>query len=138
MKKIAIMITLLLVISLPGCNSSNQKLAQRMIEKYSDNQSYVTLSGVVMEFEGSTVLVKCEELNTYISYEDELCYYCIYSNQSINLSVGDQIDFVTVPFHFYNGHRLPIVELKIDEKILLTFEEGKENLINYVNQLQTK
>ena len=109
-----------------------------MIEKYSDNQSYVTLSGEVMEFEGSTVLVKCEELNTYISYEDELCYYCIYSNQSINLSVGDQIDFVTVPFHFYNGHRLPIVELKIDEKILLTFEEGKENLINYVNQLQTK
>ena len=38
MKKFAILITLL-VVFLSGCNISNQKLAKKMIEKYSDNQN---------------------------------------------------------------------------------------------------
>ncbi len=133
MKKFEIIFTLILFTLLSGCYSSNQKLAKKMIEKYSDNQNYVTLSGEVMKFEENNVIIKCEELNTYISYEDELCDYYIYSKQIVDLSVREQIYFVTVPFHFYNGHKLPIVELKTDEKTLLTFKEGKENLINWVN-----
>ena len=132
MKKFAIFITLL-VVFLSGCNISNQKLAQKMIEKYSDNQNYVTLIGEVIEFNEYYIIIKCEELNNYISYEDELCDYLIYSDQFIELQVGEEIQFTTVPFHFYNGHKLPIVELKINDNTLLSFEEGKENLINWVN-----
>ena len=51
----------------------------------------------------------------------------------MELQVGEEIQFTTVPFHFYNGHKLPIVELKIDENTLLSFEDGKENLIDWVN-----
>lgn len=126
MKKFEILIILLLVTFLSGCSLSNQKLAKKMIEKYSEDQNYVTLSGEITEFNENTVIIKCEELNEYISYQGELCDYYIYSNQIIELSVGDQIDFVTVPFHFYNGHKLPIVELKIDGNTLLMFEEGKK------------
>ncbi len=133
MKKFALIIILFLSILLSGCYSSNHKLAKKMTEKYSNNQSYVVLSGEVMEFNGSNIVIKCEELNFYISYEDELCDYYIYSDQVLDLAVGDQIDFVTVPFHFYNGHKLPIVELKINDDTLLTFEEGKENLFEWVN-----
>lgn len=133
MKKLAIMITFFLAILMTGCHSSNQKLANKMIEKYSEDQNYVSLSGEIIEFNENNVIIKCEDLNEYLSYEDELCDYYIYSDQIIELSVGDQIDFVTVPFHFYNGHKLPIVELKINGTILLTFEEGRENLINWVN-----
>ena len=104
-----------------------------MIEKYSDIQNYVTLTGEVIEINENNVIIKCEELNDYISYEDELCDYYIHSDQFIELQVGEEIQFTTVPFHFYNGHKLPIVELKIDENTLLSFEEGKENLINWVN-----
>ena len=132
MKKFAILITLL-VVFLSGCNISNQKLAKKMIEKYSDNQNYVTLLGEVIEINENNAIIKCEELNDYISYEDELCDYYIYSNQFVELQVGEEIQFTTVPFHFYNGHKLPIVELKIDENTLLSFEEGKENLIDWVN-----
>lgn len=132
MKKFAILITLL-VMFLSGCNISNQKLAKKMIEKYSDNQNYVTLLGEVIEINDNNAIIKCEELNDYISYEDELCDYYIYSNQFVELQVGEEIQFTTVPFHFYNGHKLPIVELKIDENTLLSFEEGKENLIDWVN-----
>lgn len=132
MKKFAILITLL-VVFLSGCNISNQKLAKKMIEKYYDNQNYVTLLGEVIEINENNAIIKCEELNDYISYEDELCDYYIYSNQFVELQVGEEIQFTTVPFHFYNGHKLPIVELKIDENTLLSFEEGKENLIDWVN-----
>ena len=118
MKKFAFLITLL-VIFLSGCSISNQKLAKKMIEKYSDNQNYVTLIGEVIEINENNAVIKCEELNDYISYEDELCDYYIYSDEFVELEVGDEIKFTTVPFHFYNGHKLPIVELRIDENTLL-------------------
>ena len=132
MKKFAILISLL-VVFLTGCNLSNQKLAKQMIEKYSEDQNYVTLTGEVIEINENNIVIKCEELNDYISYEDELCDYYIYSDEFVKLQVGEEIKFTTVPFHFYNGHKLPIAELRIDENTLSSFEEGKENLIDWVN-----
>lgn len=132
MKKFTILVIFLLVTFLFGCNISNQKLAKKMIEKYSDNQNYV-LDWWSNRINENNVIIKCEELNDYISYEDELCDYYIYSDQFVELQVGEEIQFTTVPFHFYNGHKLPIVELKIDENTLLSFEEGKENLLDWVN-----
>ena len=132
MKRNAILLTLL-VVFLSGCNVSDQKLAEKMIGRYSEDHNYVTLVGEVVESEDNNVIIKCNNLNEYIGYEDELCDYYIYSNQFIELSAGEQIEFTTVPFHFYNGHKLPIVELKADNNILLSFEEGKENLIDWVN-----
>lgn len=49
------------------------------------------------------------------------------------IMMWEEIQFTTVPFYFYSGHKLPMVEFKIDETTLLSFEEGKENLINWVN-----
>lgn len=131
MKKITFLISLL-VVFLTGCNFLNQRLVEKMIEKYLEDQNYVTLTGEVIEFDGNFVVIKCEELNDYISYEDEFCEYSIYSNEYLELEVEVEIQFTTVPFHFYNGHYLPIVELRIDDKLLLSFEEGKENLIDWV------
>ena len=132
MKKFAIVISLL-VVFLAACNISNQRLAKKMIEKYSEEKNYVTLIGEIVEINENNAVIKCEELNDYIGYEDEICDYYIYSNQFIELQAGDEVEFTTVPFHFYNGHKLPIVELKIDENTLLLFEEGKKNLIDWVN-----
>lgn len=133
MKKFRFLI-ILLVTFLSSCTLSNHILAQKMLKKYSDDQSYVTLSGEITKInKNNNVIIKCEDLNNYINYQSELCDYHIYSTYIIELSIGDKIEFVTVPFHFYNGHKLPIVELKIDGKTLLLFEEGKENLINWVN-----
>ena len=132
MKKFAILFVLIIVF-LTGCNSSDQKLAKKMIEKYSEDQNYITLFGEIMELEGNNAIIKCEELTGYISYQNEICYYYIYSDEIVELSIGNQIEFATVPFHFYNGHKLPIVELIKDGDVLLSFEEGKENLIDWVN-----
>ena len=140
MKKLGVLILLLLTVCLSGCHLSNQILAKRMIEKYSDNQNYVTLSGEIVEddesvfLEENAVLIRCPEIRDYIHYQGELCRYYIHTKEALDLKVGDQIDFVTVPFHFYNGHKLPIVELKLNGNTLLTFEEGKENLIEWVKR----
>ena len=76
MKKIAFLISLL-VVFLTGCNFLNQRLVEKMIEKYLEDQNYVTLTGEVIEFDGNFVVIKCEELNDYLSYEDEFCEYSI-------------------------------------------------------------
>ena len=132
MKKIAFLISLL-VVFLTGCNFLNQMLVEKMIEKYLEDQNYVTLTGEFIEFDGNFVVIKCEELNDYLSYEDEFCEYSICSKEYLELEVGVEIQFTTVPFHFYNGHYLPIVELRIDGNLLLSFEDGKKNLIDWVN-----
>lgn len=129
---LVLILVLILVVFLSGCNSFDKKLAERMIEKYSEDQNYVVFIGEVVEYNGNDVIIKCEELKNYISYEDELCDYYIYSTHSIELSVGEQIEFTTVPFHFYNGHKLPIVEIKKDGEMILSFNEGKDILINWV------
>ena len=132
MKRI-VFIIIFFTIFLSGCCISNRILAKKMIEKYSENGNYVSLTGEIVEISENDVLIKCEELKNYIKYEDEFCRYHIHSEQCIELSVGEEIEFITVPYHFYNGHKLPIVELRKDGKTLLTFEDGKENLIKWVN-----
>ena len=113
--------------------SIKYSFAQKMIAKYSDDQNYVILTVEVTEFDKNNVIIKCEKLRNYLSFQKELCDYYIYSDNFVQLQAEDEIEFVTVPFHFYNGHKLPIVELKKDGITLLAYEEGKKNLIDWVN-----
>ena len=134
MKKIVLVITLILLVAAPGCHLSNQKLHKKMIEKYSDDKNYVTLIGEVVECEDNNLILNCEGLKNYLSYEDDICGYFIHSKTIIDLNAGDIVHFTTVPFHFYNGHQLPIVELKSNGNTLLSFDDGKANLIEWVNE----
>ena len=134
MKKSTILVVavmLLFVMIFSGC--SDLILKNKLLQKYSDDQNYVALSGKIVEVDGLVVVIQCEELREYLSYEDDLCEYYIHSKQILDLKVGDEIQFITVPFHFYNGHQLPIVELKTSESTLLEFADGKANLIDWVN-----
>lgn len=134
MKKSTILVVAVILLSVmmfSGC--SDLILKNKLLEKYSDDQNYVALSGKIVEVDGLVVVIQCEELSEYLSYEDDLCEYYIHSKQIFDLKVGDEIQFITVPFHFYNGHQLPIVELKTSESTLLEFADGKANLIDWVN-----
>lgn len=134
MKKSTILVVAVILLSVmmfSGC--SDLILKNKLLEKYSDDQNYVALSGKIVEVDGLVVVIQCEELSEYLSYEDDLCEYYIHSKQILDLKVGDEIQFITVPFHFYNGHQLPIVELKTSESTLLEFADGKANLIDWVN-----
>ena len=132
MKKIALIVIFVFVVLSTGCSSVKIQ-NEKMIKKYSDDNNYVALSGEIVECDGDVVIIKCEELKNYLSYEDDICEYMIYADQSLELVTGDKIDFITVPYHFYNGHYLPIVEVKKDDNILLHFNEGKKILIESID-----
>ena len=134
MKKILISITLLLSILLSGCAADSRILIRKMNEKYSNNQNYVVLTGTIVEVvrEGYVFEIKSEDLKSYLNYDTER--FKIHGKPIEDLNVGDEIVFTTVVFHFYNGHVLPIVELKKDGIVLLSFEEGKQNLLRWVNE----
>ena len=107
-------------------------LGEKMIEKYSDNQNYVEFTGEVLKCDGQYIEIKCAEMGNYVrAYEEHYYYVC--SDQVIDFDIGTEINFVTVPYVFYSGHKLPIVEIKLNGVTLLEFEEGKENLIAWVN-----
>ena len=108
-------------------------LIRKMNEKYTNNDNYVELYGTVISCFDNEIVIKCNELKNYISYEDNVSSYHIYANSYLDINPGDEIYFVTVPFHFYNGHKLPIVEIRNENQILLSFEEGKSNLLFWVN-----
>lgn len=137
-----IILTVLIVLSAPifmltVWELSNPPLADRLTEEYSNDDNYVRLSGEVDsvgETNKNLICIKCEELKSYLSYEDDYCTYEVFWNEPIDISVGDYIEFVTVPSHHYDGHDLPIVELVVDGNTVLTFEDGKQNLLDCVEE----
>ena len=133
MKNKFIVMMIIFIFIIFGCQPSNKKLANSMLEKYCDDNNYVKVSGIVMQYDGNEMLVECNDLNKYISYENGITEFYVYSNETLDIDVGNEIEFITVPYHFYNGHKLPIVAININENILLSFEDGKENLIEWVN-----
>lgn len=50
--------------------------------------------------------------------------------------VGDSIDFVSAPRIFYDGQNMPIVALKKDEEVLLSFERGKADYIEWIKDMK--
>ncbi len=138
MKRLIVIVSLLFIVLLSGCTIGqvSPQIVKEMIEIYSDDQNYVALSGEVMEFDDyGGVTIKCEEISTYIPYQSSICSYHIFSEEILNLNAGDYIDFVTVPEHFFDGHDLPIVEVKMNGDILLNIYNGKDNLMKWVKSL---
>ena len=131
MRKIFLLI--IVMILLTSCYPSNQVLYGKMIDMYSEDENYISLCGVIIAYSDNIATIECEELKSYLSYQGDSCDYYIYSSRKLDLNIGDTINFVTIPYHFYNGHKLPIVEVVVNGNTLLSFDEGKTNLINRVN-----
>lgn len=139
MRKFIVLILIVVLLGITGCQHPNKK---EMLEIYENNETYITLEGEIVELHctNSTnfILIKCEELKQYISNEEDICMYQIFSEQDMELSVGDVILFTTSKVRFDNTNWLPIVAITKNDVIILEFEDGKKNLIDWVKQLQKK
>ena len=74
MKRLVI-IGLLLIAILSGCHSSNQIMTAKMLDKYADDANYVTLQGRIVAVNENDLVIECDGLKAYLSYEDKLCDY---------------------------------------------------------------
>ena len=50
------------------------------------------------------------------------------------LEIGDAISFVEAPGIFWNGYEIPIVGLTVDGEVLLEFDEGYTNLLEWLKE----
>ena len=107
---------------------------------YSNDENYTLLKGEVIDVDiyNNRIVVNITTKNhsfnsAYLTEGVEVEFYK--DNNTIQtINKGDIIEFNSADMHFYNGHRLPIVSLTINNKVYLSFDEGKENLLKFVKE----
>ena len=120
-----------------SCYSSEEYLY------YSQKENYIEVEGTVSYIkynEDSTALyIGFSKLSTAL---DDSCFKIVGDNLKIvkdnniddKLTEGEQISFVTAPKYFGDGYVMPIVSLTINGEILLEFDEGYTNFLNWLSE----
>ena len=141
-KLLCCVIIICTLISVSGCQYALERKKNQYFEIYEIEENFVSLTGEVLEVEYNgmqLVKIKCDELLEYVTEKEyERIHYKVLCDSPLNLEVGDTITFVTVPEHRKYSYCIPIVFVSKDGETLLELEEGKENLIEWVNQLGLK
>lgn len=129
-----IVVIMLLLMILPACNSRKEE------RYYSQKENYITVTGTVVHIkynENRDVL--------YLGFSDlsPICdddtFKIVGNNVSIvqengideKISVGSQMEFITAPKYFGDGYVMPIVAVAVDGEVLLEFEDGYSNFMDW-------
>ena len=141
MKKIICIVLCLFVMGLPmiSCDC-NKPLREKMLKYYSDDSVYCNLRGEIKEKSNRYVEIEIfTENHTFVSrLATGYIAFIIYGSSCIEkIEVGDVIDFISAPMCFYNGHNMPIVYLEKEQEVLLSYEDGKANYLNWINYALT-
>ena len=142
MKKVICLVVLFILVLTTGCQTAIERDKAKMLEIFQNTDNYITLTGTVIQVDNGShrtkIVVRCEELKQLLAKENDECEYWVFASSNVNISVGDSIVYMTVLFQDPHRHWLPIVAVNINGNDILNFEEGNENLIQWVNQLQMK
>lgn len=129
--------TSILLVLLCSCNSSEK------IEYYSQKENYISVTGTVSNIkyneDTSALYIDLSELSPVL---DDTCFKIVGENLEIvkankiddKIKTGEQITFITAPKYFGDGYVIPIVAISISGEILLDFEEGYENLLDWLSK----
>ena len=115
----------------------------RKIKYYSQKENYISVTGTV-----STITYNQDSTALYIDLcelspvLDDTCFKIVGKNLEIvqtnkiddKLKIGEQITFITAPKYFGDGYVMPIVAISINGENLLNFEEGYENLLDWLSE----
>ena len=128
-------IFLLILIALSAFASSCGLLETKMCEYYSDDNNYQQVSGVITEIVNDHIIVVeiLSDSEDFTKYGNKVQFE-ICSNESADwqVMVGDNIEFISASKYFYNGHKLPIVQIVLDDIEYLDFLDGKEFLLTKI------
>ena len=137
MKKIIFLLMVLIIIILSSCSSNNN-----VLKYYSDPENYVTAVGTVTHIkyneENNTLYLGIDQLtpefsdNSFKIVGDNLT---ILKSNGIDqkMNIGQQIEFMSAPRYFGDGYVMPIVAIAINGETLLNFDQGYENLIEWLS-----
>ncbi len=143
MRKGLCFIIIFTLIFMSGCQTALERDKMEMLEEYGNDDNYITLTGEVTEIDSESsyniiLSIKCENIKQYDANADDECKYSVFSSSNVDVCVGDTIIYKTVLSSVDYMEFPPIVAIDKNNETILCFEEGKENLINWVKQLQHK
>ena len=117
---------------LPVSEKVQNQAKQNMYKYYLDDANYNWYVGVVKEKHGDLLSIQFGNTIDELKWTD--CFWD-YSNVGEDLSsyfeIDEMIEFCT-PGRFDKNMQYPLTSIKKDGKILLGFEEGKNNLLYWV------
>ena len=120
---------------------SCMNLTNNQKKYYEDTNNYISITGVIeyLKFDDSNriLYLQFSEMDEKL---DDNCFKIVDENYSVivrngakdSFEIGQQVTFTTAPKYFGNGYVMPIVKLSIDNEVLLDFETGYENLLNWL------
>lgn len=133
----SIIMIISICILLCSCNSVGR------IEYYTQKENYISVTGTISSIkyneEATALYIDFSELSPVL---DDTCFKIVGENLDIvkanriddKLKIGEQIIFITAPKYFGDGYVMPIVSISISGENLLGFEEGYENLIDWLSE----
>lgn len=120
----------------------NAPLRNKMLKYYQDDSHYVTISGIIKKIDynqetdqlklGIEIITKEHSFSNDVEFGYAGFVIVNYSLFDFELAVGDNVDFTSANARLYNGHRYPILSVKKEENLYLSFQEGKENYLNWI------
>ncbi len=135
-KLLASGVALLLCISLSSCGFS-----PKMKRYYSQKENYINASGKVTHIkyneESTALYLGFSELTPEFddnSFKIEGNNLPIVKENGIDekIKLGDKVEFVTAPKYFGDGYVMPIVAISVNGEVLLEFEEGYANYLEFL------
>ena len=112
------------------------------IEYYSQKENYISVTGIVSNInyneDGTALYIDISESSPVL---DDTCFKIVGKNLAIvktkkiddKLKTGEQISFITAPKYFGDGYVMPMVAISINGESLLDFEEGYNNLMDWLS-----
>ncbi|MBE6922572.1 MAG: hypothetical protein E7465_05240 [Ruminococcaceae bacterium] len=113
------------------------------LEYYSQEGNYITATGTVCHLgwssDQSYVCLAFEDIPDEYSdpnfvIEGENLRILMENGFAEKVQLGTQVVYISAPRYFWDGYAMPIVALEVDGESLLTFEEGKANLLELIKQ----
>lgn len=115
---------------------------KEMIEYYAEKSNYVSITGTV-----SYVKLSEDSSALYLAFDDmsrqlsDNCFKVIGNNLiilqdslgEVKIQLGDKLEFITAPRYFGDGYVMPIVSIQKDGVELLSFEDGVNNLLAWLD-----
>ena len=139
MKKLLFLLALCVAIVLSSCG------LDKKTEYYSERSNYITAIGTISHIkyneENDVLYLGIEQLSPEFA---DIAFKIVGKNLLIvqengidqKLQIGKQIEFISAPRYFGDGYVMPIVGVTIDGEVLLDFEQGYYNWLEWIESME--
>lgn len=140
---VAFFVCLNILLNIKACRVTGSlmdfRIRSKLLTYYADDTNYDLLEGEVVDISPYNdyeleIRVFSPQGDEYVRLFTANPMFCFYTNLDVRakLSVGDAIVFSSAPAYEFHLHLPPVVSLERDGEVLLSFEEGKKQLLQYV------